>query len=261
MNIDIDIGVTLKGEYLPPTITTASEDSRKVAVCLHPWSWLGGSMHDPVLDILARPFQDKGYHVFRYNSRGVGGSSGWPTLTGLTEGKDLEAVVDWSLRYVQGLRSPTADNAAKTSDVVIVGYSHGSLIASLYPILPNKYTKVSHVLVSYPLGPRTYLTLFHSSTYASKLRELVQNTNSNVLIIYGDQDEFTSGKSYEGWAQELIKVTEVRNSTESDNSPSPLDVAQGQKQNSLTVCCRPGASHFWRGSHGIWLAETLAKWL
>ncbi|KAJ3833899.1 Alpha/Beta hydrolase protein [Lentinula raphanica] len=241
MNINIDIGVTLKGEYLPPTFTTASEDSLKVAVCLHPWSWLGGSMHDPVLDILARPFHDNGYHVFRYNSRGVGGSSGWPTLTGLTEGKDLEAVVDWSLRYVQGLGSPTTNDSAKTSDVVIVGYSHGSLIASLYPILPGKHTKVSHVLVSYPLGPRKYLTLFHSSTYASKLRELVQNRHSNVLIIYGDQDEFTSAKSYEGWAQELIK--------------------QGQKQNRMTVCCRPGASHFWRGRHGIWLAETVAKWL
>jgi alpha/beta superfamily hydrolase len=31
--------------------------------------------------------------VIRYNSRGVGKSSGWPSLTGKAEGEDLKAVV------------------------------------------------------------------------------------------------------------------------------------------------------------------------
>ncbi|KAJ3798990.1 Alpha/Beta hydrolase protein [Lentinula aff. detonsa] len=253
MLIDIDIGVTLKGEYLPPIITNPSEQRVKVAVCLHPWSWLGGNMHDPVLDVLAKPLQTKGYHVFRYNSRGVGGSSGWPTLTGLTEGKDLEAVVDWSVRYVQSGSPSSTSNTVKISDVVIVGYSYGSLIATLFPSLPNTQIKTSHILISYPLGPRTYLTLFRSSTYTSKLRELLRSEHSNVLVVYGDGDEFTSAKSYESWGKEL---TELRKGLDVH-----LSVEQGQEQSRLTLCCRPGASHFWRGRHGVWLAEAVGKWV
>jgi alpha/beta superfamily hydrolase len=37
--------------------------------------------------------QNKNYHVIRYNSRGVGKSSGWPSFTGEAEGEDLKAVV------------------------------------------------------------------------------------------------------------------------------------------------------------------------
>jgi hypothetical protein len=44
ISIDIDIGVTLKAEYLAPT---SKENPVKIAICLHPWSWLGGNMHDP----------------------------------------------------------------------------------------------------------------------------------------------------------------------------------------------------------------------
>jgi hypothetical protein len=40
-----------------------------------------------------RLLQDKNYYVIRYNSRGVGKSSGWPSLTGKAEGEDLKALV------------------------------------------------------------------------------------------------------------------------------------------------------------------------
>ncbi|KAJ3847317.1 Alpha/Beta hydrolase protein [Lentinula lateritia] len=241
MLLDIDVsGITLKGEYLPPTIQQSTEECVKIAVCLHPWSWLGGNMHDPVLNIITQSLQIKDYHVFRYNSRGVGGSSGWPSLTGFTEGKDLEAVVDWSLRYVQ---THATSNAADIT-VTIIGYSYGSLIASLHPLMQNTQIKTSHILISYPLGPRSYLTLFRSSTYASKLQELIRSQDSNVLIIYSDQDEFTSAKSYESWVKELVELKKDE---------------QGQR--GLTLLCRSGASHFWRGRHGVWLSEMIGKWL
>lgn len=75
------------------------------------------SLFCSVLDIITQSLQIKDYHVFRYNSRGVGGSSGWPSLTGFTEGKDLEAVVDWSIRYVQSL---AISNAAEITVTIIV---------------------------------------------------------------------------------------------------------------------------------------------
>jgi len=46
-----------------------------------------------------------GYHVLLFNSRGVGRSSGWPSLTGLTEGKDLEELVQWGLCVVPNVKS------------------------------------------------------------------------------------------------------------------------------------------------------------
>ena len=46
-----------------------------------------------------------GYHVLLFNSRGVGKSSGWPSLTGLTEGRDLEELVQWGLGAVPNVKS------------------------------------------------------------------------------------------------------------------------------------------------------------
>lgn len=63
------------------------------------------------MDLLITPLQAKGYHIIRYNSRGVGGSSGWPSFTGFTEGEDLKAVVDWSISYVQSLSGGSQVNA------------------------------------------------------------------------------------------------------------------------------------------------------
>lgn len=45
------------------------------------------------LDVLTRLLQNKNYNVIRYNSRGVGKSTGWPSLTGKAEGEDLKAIV------------------------------------------------------------------------------------------------------------------------------------------------------------------------
>jgi len=45
------------------------------------------------LKVLTSLLQQKNYHVIRYNSRGVGKSSGRPSLTGKAEGEDLRALV------------------------------------------------------------------------------------------------------------------------------------------------------------------------
>ena len=114
------------------------------------------------------------------------------------------------------------------------GYSHGSLIASLHPVLSS--VKTSHILISYPLGPRAFLTLFHSSTYINALKDLDQHPDSKVLIIYGDSDEFTSQSRYRSWASSL-----------QDGSVDVVEVKS--------------ASHFWHGRKGRELAEIIKRWL
>ena len=96
--------------------------------------------------------------------------------------------------------------------------------------------KISHIFLSYPLGPRAWLTLFRSSSYTAALNDLVQHPDSRVLIIYGDSDEFTSQSKYRSWASSLqdgnVEIVEVKN-----------------------------ASHFWHDQSGRELAELVKKWL
>ena len=104
----------------------------------------------------------------------------------------------------------------------------------MHPVLDN--VKTSHILLSYPIGPRGFLTLFNSSSYTRALNDLVHHPRSNVLIIFGDCDEFTSQSKYQAWAAGLeaenVEIHEVE-----------------------------GASHFWHGSSARKLAEIVGKWL
>lgn len=147
--------------------------------------------------------------------------------------KQFQTFVQLSSSYVVScvFRRPESSNELQ-------GYSYGSLIASLHPALPLPM-KTSHVFISYPLGTRGLLTLFHTNTYRARLQELIRNPTSNILIMYGDQDEFTGASSYENWRKELehegserLKVVEIK-----------------------------GASHFWRGRQGRELVETVKQWL
>ena len=54
---------------------------------------------------LIEPLTSKGYHVLRYNSRGVGASTGRASFTGFSEVEDLEAVVQWALDRIPDIQS------------------------------------------------------------------------------------------------------------------------------------------------------------
>lgn len=53
-----------------------------------------------MLLLLQDALQAEGYRVLRYNSRGVGRSTGWASLTGFSEAEDLEALVKWAIEKV-----------------------------------------------------------------------------------------------------------------------------------------------------------------
>ncbi|KAF8071755.1 Alpha/Beta hydrolase protein [Lyophyllum atratum] len=222
--VKLPSGISLEVEIAPPS---AMAESVKLAICLHPWSWLGGQKDDPVLLSLADHLTAENYYVLRYNSRGVGRSKGWSSFTGFSEAEDLEELATWALQKISSIES-----------LVLIGYSHGSLIASLHPVIPT--IKTSHILISYPLGPRGWLTLFNTSTYSAKLKELIRNVDSNVLIVYGDQDEFTVVSKYKDWRENL----------EEESGGGRLRVVE-----------IPGGSHFWRGRSGQQLNEQIRGWL
>lgn len=77
--------------------------------------------------------------------------------------------------------------------------------------------------------------MFNSGTYQSQLEKLVQDGDSNVLVIYGDEDEFTSISKYRRWSGELATGVEK------------FEIA--------------GGTHFWRGRAGDEMQQAVIGWL
>ncbi|KAJ2936582.1 hypothetical protein H1R20_g511, partial [Candolleomyces eurysporus] len=191
-----------------------------------------------VLASLLHVLHEHEYHVLRYNSRGVGTSSGRSSFTGIEEGKDLEAIVQWAVKEVGG------DDGVDI--VTIIGYSHGALVATLHPNL-DLPTKTAFVLLSYPLGPRSFLTLFKGSHYDQKLDELITDTKSKVFVAFGGRDEFTSFDRYKTWVEQL-------------KSKADTAATQGNSE-ALRVLSVPEASHFWLDESNDRLCAELSSWL
>ncbi len=126
------------------------------------------------------------------------------------------------------------------------GYSHGSLIASLHPVLED--VKTSHILLYYPMGPRHWLTAFQGHRYTAALKSLVDDPRSNILVVYGDDDNFTTAESYDSWVGTLRKA--------------PADRPDELTGGTLEIVKVAGASHFWREEDAVeTLVETVQEWL
>ncbi|KAI0749660.1 alpha/beta-hydrolase [Daedaleopsis nitida] len=234
--------ILIQGQVTPSTSRDGDRRSSKLAICLHPWSWLGGRMNDPVLQLLTGPLLDRGYDVLCYNSRGVGKSTGWASFTGSREAEDLKEFVQWARTTMPQLTS-----------LVLAGYSHGSLIASMHPVLEDVQT--SHILLSYPIGPRHWLTAFHGHRYTTALRSLRSDPRSNLLVIYGDDDNFTSVAAYDVW------VTTLQDDDRGACSESSTDTSSTSR-GKLEVVKVEGASHFWREEDAVnRLFDVVRGWL
>ncbi|KAG5647369.1 hypothetical protein DXG03_000437 [Asterophora parasitica] len=100
--VKLPSGISLQVDLARPTSSTT--EGEKLAICLHPWSWLGGQKDDPVL----RSVEDElleSHFVLRYNSRGVGGSTGWSSFTGFSEAKDLEDLAEWAVQKISTVKA------------------------------------------------------------------------------------------------------------------------------------------------------------
>ena len=131
-NIQLSSGITVECTISTPVVSHAvhrasEEEVTNLAICLHPWSWLGGRMNDPsvlllpslpvltcshfcgnggrVLQLVTEPLLDAGYTVLRYNSRGVGKSTGRASFTGSSEADDLKDLVQCARSRMPKLRS------------------------------------------------------------------------------------------------------------------------------------------------------------
>lgn len=219
-----------------------------------------------VLELLTESLLERGYDVLRYNSRGVGKSTGWASFTGSREAEDLKELVEWARNTVPQLNSLVlAVSTTLNAHVQILmvppqGYSHGSLIASLHPVLDDVPT--AHILLSYPIGPRHWLTAFHGHLYTAALQSLIRDPRSNVFIIYGDEDNFTSAAAYDAWATTLQRLAGDDEHHNSRSIAGTSRASNASDHGKLAIAKVRGASHFWREEEAVHrLLDVVQAWV
>ncbi len=102
----------LESRYMP-----AADTSAPLALILHPEPDRGGNMNNRVSLAMYKLFQDKGFHVMRFNFRGVGRSEGVYDK-GEGELSDAAMALDWIEAQCAGTRA-----------CWIAGFSFGAWIA------------------------------------------------------------------------------------------------------------------------------------
>lgn len=164
-------GGVLEVAYLP-------QNSPTTAVLFHPNPIGGGAMTNKVVSTLYRYARDQGYNVIRYNSRGVGRSSGTISAS-MTEFEDAVCVLGWAM--AQGAKR-----------FWLGGFSFGGYMACLSADwLITKHEQDTSVVA---------LCLIAPSVVRHDVQQLALPAHS--FLVYGDRDELVSPVALAEFAQE-----------------------------------------------------------
>lgn len=161
-----------------------SATPRGVAVIAHPHPLFAGTMHNKVVQTLARAFVQSGWEAVRFNFRGVGASVGTYDA-GRGELHDLLAVVQ---------------HVAAHGPLALAGFSFGAFvtshaIAGLWQAQPDRLEKA--VLVG---------------TAASRFDPAIlpADCHARTLVIHGEQDDTVPLAAVLDWARpQTLPVTVV----------------------------------------------------
>ena len=129
-------------------------------IITHPHSLYGGTMHNPVVEVIQGAYRQNGYATLRFNFRGVGGSQG-DYDNGSGEQNDVRAAI-------------AAVQARGVSDVALAGYSFGAWVNARL-IAKDPMVIASMLMVSPPVG---FIEFGDVSTLSSL-----------KLVITGSRDE------------------------------------------------------------------------
>mmetsp|Transcript_20672 Transcript_20672/g.36734 ORF Transcript_20672/g.36734 Transcript_20672/m.36734 type:complete len:330 (-) Transcript_20672:67-1056(-) len=165
-NFRVDVSPTVR---VYGRVYDGGAHAAKTIVFVHQWSILGGSMG--MMHGMAERLWDKGYNTIIFNLRGVGKSTGTPTLCGCTETGDVEAVCRYTAKRFSG------------SQIYIVASSAGAPIGG--SVIDKVDEIEGYIAIGYLFGWAT--ALFFCGHYPGVLC-----TRKRRLFINGSCDMFTS---------------------------------------------------------------------
>ncbi|SCV72458.1 BQ2448_3995 [Microbotryum intermedium] len=245
-----------------------SDPPQRLALVAHPWGRLGGSKDDRVVVAVTDALVKERYTVCRYDARGAGSSDtvaatwtyvcygNWielkplgtsaetsiaPFDSGLAEAEDFSHLVEAVLLPL----IPPDHPSSTPIDLLLIGYSYGSLAASSSPplkmIRQGLTLRTRTILISYPCSVLSFLTFFKSSHYTQSLTKSTQRDKRPTLAIWGTRDQFTCVVKYEEWFRQIQEVDSER-------------VTEGVQVE--------GADHFWREQGDKQrLIQTIVEWV
>ncbi|KAI9594059.1 Alpha/Beta hydrolase protein [Syncephalis fuscata] len=231
----LDVCLTIPGN-------TDTRIGQPAVLITHPYGPLGGNSHNNVVQALRYHFVERGYVAVTLNFRGCGRSKGRTSWRGQSENEDLNTIV----KIICSGQWPTENNSTQAipllfppSRLLICGYSYGAMIAGA--VDPDAVNNIpfTMVLISYPCSVTWFLTFGRSSYFYDALKQwLSRSPTPPILAVCGNQDQFTSTKSYQRWIQSLTETN-----------------ADG-----ITLRILPSVDHFWFG-HENELLQLIQDWL
>lgn len=167
---------------LEVAIDQPASDPRGVAVVAHPHPLFGGSLHNKVVQTLARAFVQQGWRCVRFNFRGVGQSTGVHDQ-GQGELDDLLAVV-----AAQAPQGP----------LCLAGFSFGGFVTSHAVAQLHAQRAIARVVLV--------------GTAASRftVAPIPQELHLQTLVIHGEADDTVPLAAVMDWARpQRLPVTVV----------------------------------------------------
>lgn len=161
----------------------APHGARGTAVIAHPHPLFGGTMHNKVVQTLARAFVQCGWRAVRFNFRGVGASAGVYD-EGRGELTDLLAVV--------------AQTAPADQPLAMAGFSFGAFVTS-------------HALAqTWVDRPSAKVVLVGTAASRFSVATLPPESHEATLVIHGEQDDTVPLQSVMNWARpQSLPVTVI----------------------------------------------------
>jgi uncharacterized protein len=166
--------------------------SRGTVVIAHPHPLYGGSMHNKVVQTLARAYNQCGWTAVRFNFRGVEGSAGV-----YDEGR---GELDDYLAVVQACAPADAveGELARPGALAIAGFSFGAFVAS---------HAVQRLWAQRPLAS---IVLVGTATTRFDVLALPPEAHACTLVVHGESDDTVPLSSVMDWARpQVLPVTVV----------------------------------------------------
>ena len=143
------------------------------AVIAHPHPLFGGTMHNKVVQTLARAFVQCGWRAVRFNFRGVGASAGTYD-EGRGEALDMQRVIE---------------QMVPDGPVALAGFSFGAFVTT-HVVQALGETRLPHALV-----------LVGTAASRFEVAPVPQALHERCLVVHGEQDETVPLASVMDWAR------------------------------------------------------------